>query len=65
MSELINYIDMPLSRLDQRGKELSWSINNINHDPERKAQIQHEISNIALEIWCRYDAGEVEIVKEK
>lgn len=63
MSELVNYIEMPLERLNARGKELTWSLNNINHGPERKAQIQHEISCIALELWCKHRDGEVEIVQ--
>ena len=58
MSELINYIDMPIQRLDTRGRELSWSINNIDHCPERKAQIQKELGNIAFEMWFRHQEGD-------
>jgi len=58
MTELVNYIDWPLTKLDERGKELTWSINNIEHGPERKAQIQLEIGIIATELWCRHRDGE-------
>jgi len=52
---------MPIERLDSRGRELSWSINNINHCPERKAQIQKELGDIAFEMWFRFHDGEFEI----
>lgn len=62
MSESFNYIDAPIEYLDRRGRELTWSINNINHCPERKAQIQSELSHIALELWCKHRDGDVEFV---
>ena len=59
MSEILqNYLEMPVQRLDERGRELSWSINNIEHCPERKAQIQHELSMIAFEMYYRHQDGE-------
>lgn len=64
MSETLpNYIDMPIQQLDQRGKELSASINTINHTPERKAQIQREISSIAFEMWFRYQSEEFDFME--
>jgi len=65
MSELVNYIDMPLERLDERGRELTQAINGNYLNPERKAQVQHEISCIALELWCRHEEGELELVNIK
>jgi len=54
---------MPYERLDARGKELSLSLNTIEHAPERKAQIQKELGCIAFELWCQYEEGKVEIVE--
>lgn len=53
---------MPLSRLDERGKELAASLRTIEHTPERKAQIQKELGDIAFELYCRHEAGELEFV---
>lgn len=61
MSE--NYIDMPFSRLNERGKELSAAIRGNYLNPERKQQVQHELSLIAYELYARYQAGEMEIVQ--
>jgi len=55
--------DMPLDRLDSRGKELSASLRSIEHCPERKQQIQHELSVIAFELYCQYNEGKVEVVE--
>lgn len=63
MSELFNYIDAPLEQLNRRGKELTAAINGNYLNPERKAQVQHEISCIALELWCRHRDNEVEFVE--
>ena len=65
MSELVNYIDMPLERLDARGKELTEALHGNYLNAERTAQVQHEISCIALELWCRREAGELELVNTK
>lgn len=61
--EHIDYINMPIEQLDRRDRELTWSINNIDHCPERKAQIQMELSHIALELWCKHRDGDFEIVQ--
>jgi hypothetical protein len=58
--EGIDYINMPIARLDERDKELSASLRSIEHNPERKAQIQKELGDIAFELWCRYATGELE-----
>lgn len=68
MSELFHHIDIPegsvpLGLLDRRGKEITWSLHNIEHGAERKAALQHEMSCIALELWCRHRDGELEIVE--
>jgi len=55
-----NYIDMPLERLDGRGKELSASLRGIDHCPERRAQIQYELGQISFELYCRYNDNEIE-----
>ena len=60
---LINYIDMPLQRLDERGKVLTESLNTIRHHPERVAQIKKELGDIAFEMWFRYQEGEFDIIK--
>ena len=57
MSE--NYIEMPLHRLNERGKELSASLRGIDHCSERKAQIQYELGQISFELYCRYNIGEL------
>ena len=62
---MINYFAPPLGpttieALNARGKELTWSINNIDHDPARKADIQKELGNIAFEMWWRHKDGEFE-----
>ena len=54
----IDRISQSVETLDTRGRELTWSINNIEHCPERKAQIQHELGSIAFEMWFRYQDGE-------
>lgn len=59
MSEtLTNYIEMPLEQLNVRGRELADSFNTIDHCPERKAQIQREMSLIAFETWFGYQVEE-------
>lgn len=62
MGELINYIEMPLARLDARGKELSEAVRGNYLNPERMKQVQKELGDIAFELWCRHDAGEIEFV---
>lgn len=67
MSELFHHIDIPegsvpLGYLDRRGKEITRSLHEIKHGPERRAVLQHEMSCIALELWCRHRDQEVEIV---
>jgi len=52
---------MPVEHLDARGKVLAESIRNINHCPERKAQIQRELGNISFELWCQYQEGKLTI----
>jgi len=64
METLKDYISMPLEQLDARGKELTLAIHGNYLNPERKAQVQHEISCIALELWCRREAGELELVAQ-
>lgn len=64
MFEHINYPDMPLGRLDARGKELSANVRNIEYTGERKEQVQRELGMIAFELWCRHDAGEIEFVNK-
>jgi len=54
--------DMPMEYLDRRGKELSLSLRNIEHCPERKAQIQKELGNIAFELYCQYQEGKIEVI---
>lgn len=60
--ELVNYIDMPLSRLDARGKELSAAIRGNYLNPERKAQVSKELGDIAFELWCRHEEGDIEFI---
>lgn len=62
MGELINYVDMPLTRLDARGKELTAAIKGEYLNEVRKAQVQKELGDIAFELWCRYNEGDVEVV---
>jgi hypothetical protein len=62
MSELINYIDMPIGRLSERGKELTAAINGNYLSVERKAQVQKELGDIAFEMWFRHQDGEFDIV---
>lgn len=62
MSELVDYINMPVQRLNDRGKELTWSLNNIRHTPERLEQIKKELGDIAFEMWFRYQDGEFALV---
>jgi len=64
MSELVDYISMSNERLNDRGKELSLAINGNYLSGERKAQVQHEISCVALELWCRHRDGEFEILEQ-
>ena len=54
----VDRISQSVETLDERGRQLTWSINNIEHCPERKAQIQHELGSIAFEMWFRYQTGE-------
>ena len=61
--ESVDYINMPLGRLDERGKVLADSIRTIEHGPERKADIQRELGHIAFELWCRHESGEVEFLQ--
>lgn len=63
MSELVNYIDMPLEQLDRMGKELSAAVRGNYLNPERKKEVQHRISCIALELWCRHRDEEFEFVE--
>lgn len=53
MNEHINYIEMPLIKLQERCIMLSNSLNRIEHCPERKNQIQVELGNIAFELYSR------------
>ena len=62
MSEYIDYISMPMEQLDARGKELAAKIREGYLSDERKAQVQHEISNISFELWCRYNEGDIQFV---
>jgi len=63
METLKDFVSMPLEQLDERGRELSAAINGNYLVGERKAQVQHEMSCIALELWCRHRDGEMEIVR--
>ena len=56
----IDRISQSVEQLDARGRELSWSLNNIEHGKERREAIQHELSSIALELWCKHRDGELE-----
>lgn len=58
-----NQTEWSLARLDQRGKELTLAINGNYLSGERKLQVQHEISLIALELWCRHRDEEIEFVE--
>jgi len=60
-----NHTEWPLARLDQRGRELTQAINGNYLNPERKAQVQHEIGLIATELWFRHEEGELELVNIK
>lgn len=62
--EHIDYINMPLERLDARGKELSANMRNIEYTGERKAQVQAELGMIALELWCRHQEGKIEFANQ-
>ena len=62
--EYVDYISMPLEQLDARGKELTLAINGNYLNPERKTQVQNELSAIALECWCRHRDGELVIEKK-
>jgi hypothetical protein len=55
-----NYIEMPIERLNYRGKELTLAIRGEYLSGERKAQVQRELSNIAFEMWWRHNEGEFE-----
>lgn len=54
----VDRINQSTEYLDARGRELSWSLNNINHVPERVTQIKREIGSIAFELWFRHQSGE-------
>jgi len=58
-----DHTEWSLARLDQRGKELTLAINGNYLSGERKSQVQHEISLIALELWCRHRDEEIEFVQ--
>lgn len=62
IQQLVDYVSMPLARLDERGKELSYAIREGYLNPERKAQVQHELGQISFELYQRHLAGEMEIV---
>jgi len=64
MSELFNHIEQPLWKLDERGKEITTSLHTIEHEKARKAALQHEMSCIALELWCRHNDGDIEFVQQ-
>jgi len=64
MSELFNHIEQPLQKLDERGKEITTSLHTIEHGTHRRESLQHEMSCIALELWCRHRDGELEIVQQ-
>ena len=54
----IDRISQSVTTLDERGRQLSWSLNNIEHCPERAQQIKHELGSIAFELFFRHQAGE-------
>lgn len=60
MSELIDYVSMPIEQLNARGKELTIAIRGNYLNPERKAQVQKELSDLAFEMWMRHNEGEFE-----
>lgn len=51
-------INQSTEYLDRRGRELSWSVKNIEHTPERREQIQREIGSLSFELYIRYQEGE-------
>jgi len=59
-----NQTEWSLSRLDERGKELTRAIQGNYLNPERKAQVQHEISLIATELYFRHEEGLVEFASK-
>ena len=59
-----NHIEWPTERLDTKGRELSWSVNNIRHCPERLEQIKTELGLIAFEMWFRHQEGEFEFLEQ-
>ena len=63
METLKDFCSLPLEQLDARGRELSAAINGNYLNPERKAQVQHEMSCIALELWCRHRDNEFEFIE--
>jgi hypothetical protein len=59
-----DFINMPLERLDARGKELTAAIRGNYLNEERKAQVQAEISQIAFELWQRHEEGKIEFYQQ-
>lgn len=55
-----NHIEWANERLDERAMILSKSLREIEHCPERKAQIQTELGILAFETWMRYEEGKYE-----
>jgi hypothetical protein len=55
-----NYIEMPIERLNARGKELTLAIRGEYLSGERRIQVQSELSNLAFEMWHRHSEGEFE-----
>lgn len=49
-----NLIETPSEILELRAQELTENLKNINYSPHRKAQIDRELSHIALELWCKW-----------
>jgi hypothetical protein len=68
MSELErNWIDipegrMPVERLQEEMDIIGTSLHEINHSPERRAQLQLRMGIIATEVWCRRRDGEIEVI---
>lgn len=63
--QLENYIGMTVEHLDKRGKELSLAIREGYLNPERKEQVQHELSLLSFELYQRHLEGTLEVVDIK
>lgn len=59
-----NHVEWSTARLNEKGKELSWSLNNIRHCPERMDQIKTDLGLIAFEMWFRHQDGDFEFVEK-